>query len=66
LIDQQTWERVQVLLGEKIYKANELAYAGKLIRCGHCGSFITGELVKKKNGKSYIYGSANSSGVMVK
>lgn len=58
LIDRATWDRVQVLLGEKNYHAHELTYAGALIRCGHCGSPITGEQKTKqtKNGpKDYIY-----------
>jgi DNA invertase Pin-like site-specific DNA recombinase len=56
LVDRITWDRVQVLLGDKIYKSNDLAYAGELIRCTHCGSCITGEaVVKKATGKRYIY-----------
>ena len=58
LIDHATWERVQILLGAKIYRAHEMTYAGDLIRCGHCGYPITGEAKSKqtKNGiKEYIY-----------
>jgi site-specific DNA recombinase len=44
------------LLGEKVYKANDLTYAGELITCGHCGRPITGEIVTKKStGKQYVY-----------
>ncbi|MCC7334682.1 MAG: recombinase family protein [Pirellulaceae bacterium] len=48
IIDRATWSRVQKLLGEKVYHAYELTYAGGLITCGHCGHFITGEQVRKK------------------
>jgi site-specific DNA recombinase len=46
---------VQGLLGEKVYKANELLYGGELMTCGHCGRPLTGELVRKKSGKTYAY-----------
>ncbi|HWE03405.1 MAG TPA: recombinase family protein [Tepidisphaeraceae bacterium] len=56
LIDRITWDRVQVLLGKNVYKAHELAYAGELIHCAHCGAAITGEaVIKKSTGKVYIY-----------
>ena len=58
LVDKATFHRVQVLLGEKVYRNRELTYAGMLIRCGHCKKPITGELkVKKtKSGKKeYAY-----------
>ena len=58
LIDRRIWNRVQALLGSKIYQSHELTYAGSLIKCGHCGNAITGERVKKqnKNGeKIYVY-----------
>lgn len=48
LIDRVTWDRVQVLLGDKVYRSHELTYAGELIKCGHCGHPITGELKVKK------------------
>lgn len=48
LIDAATWNRVQRLLGSKVYKSHELTYAGSLIRCRHCGNFITGEQIRKK------------------
>jgi site-specific DNA recombinase len=58
LIDRNTWDRVQVLLGEKIYHSHEMAFAGEFIKCGHCGAPITGELKLKKTKsgeKAYIY-----------
>ncbi len=58
LIDRTTWNRVQRLLGSKVYAAHELTYAGSLIRCGHCGHYITGERVRKKtkNGENvHVY-----------
>lgn len=56
LIDRATWDRVQVLLGNKTYRSHELTYAGGLIRCGHCGNLITGEqVIKKQTGKQYVY-----------
>jgi site-specific DNA recombinase len=55
LVDMDTFKRVQKLLGDKVYKALELVYGGELIRCGHCGRPITGEFVKKKSGKTYVY-----------
>ena len=48
LTDRETWDRVQTLLGSKVYRSHELVYAGGLIACGHCGHAITGERVKKK------------------
>lgn len=58
LVDRETWDRVQALLGDKIYRSTELTYAGELITCGHCGHPITGEakVKKTKNGeKEYVY-----------
>jgi DNA invertase Pin-like site-specific DNA recombinase len=58
LIDMETWSRVQVLLGEKVYRSHQMLYAGGLITCGHCGLPISGEVKEKqtKNGtKEYIY-----------
>lgn len=54
LVDRVTFDRVQVLLGDKVYRSHELTYAGELIRCAHCGAVITGE-AKLKAGKVYIY-----------
>jgi site-specific DNA recombinase len=56
LIDRVVWNRVQTLLGECVYKAHELTYAGELIRCAHCGHPITGEsVIKMQTGKEYVY-----------
>ena len=49
------WSQVQALLGECVYKAHELTYAGELIRCSRCGYPITGEsVVKKRTGKDVL------------
>jgi len=56
LVDRVTFDRVQVLLGEKTYKSHNMTYAGELITCAHCGRAITGETITKKaTGKEYIY-----------
>lgn len=56
LVDRATWDRAQNLLRSKMSRAHDLTFAGKLITCGHCGKFITGEQVTKKTtGKTYIY-----------
>lgn len=56
LVDRVTFDRSQVLLGDKVYRSHELTYAGDLIQCGHCGRTITGEsIVKKSTGKEYVY-----------
>jgi hypothetical protein len=58
LVDRATWDRVQVLLGDKIYHSHELTYAGELMTCGHCGHPITGECKTKRtrNGlRDYTY-----------
>ena len=43
LIERRLWERVQVLLGQKVYKQHEMTYASDLIECDDCESPITGE-----------------------
>lgn len=56
LVDRQTFTQVQSLLGDKVYKSNELLYGGELMVCGHCGRPVTGEsVIKKKTGKRYVY-----------
>jgi len=58
LVDLATFRRVQVLLGEKVYHNHELTYGSELIRCGHCGKPISGELKTKKTKaglKEYVY-----------
>lgn len=58
LIDRATWDRVQTLLGNQNYMTHLTTFGGELIRCGHCGHPITGEVKTKltKNGpKAYVY-----------
>jgi DNA invertase Pin-like site-specific DNA recombinase len=58
LIDKPTRDRVQVLLGGSVYRSHEMTYAGSLVKCGHCGSPITGEVKTKmtKQGETeYVY-----------
>lgn len=58
LIDRKLWDRVQSLLGQKVYKSHQLTYASDLIECAHCGSPITGERKFKqtKSGvREYVY-----------
>ena len=56
IVDRTVWNRVQALMGEGVCKAHELTYAGEIIRCGHCGSPITGEsILKRQTGKEYVY-----------
>ena len=57
-MDRETWQRVQVLMGDVVYRSHELTYAAELIRCGHCGYPITGERVFKRSStgeRSYVY-----------
>lgn len=58
IIERRLWERVQALLGQKVYKQHQMTYASDLIECGHCGSPITGERKTKmtKSGeRDYVY-----------
>ena len=55
IVDKTVWNRVQALLGANVYRSHGLLYAGELIRCGHCGSPITGESIEKPSGKRYVY-----------
>jgi len=56
IVDRTVWTRVQALMGECLFKAHQLTYAGELMRCGHCGYPITGEsVIKKQTGKEYVY-----------
>src|SRR4051794_33203528 len=48
LVDRVTWGRVQTILGGSNYRSHEMTYASELIRCGFCGSPITGEAKTKK------------------
>jgi DNA invertase Pin-like site-specific DNA recombinase len=58
LIEPKLWDRVQTLLGQKVYKQHQMTYASDLIECAHCGSPITGERKTKmtKSGeRDYVY-----------
>jgi DNA invertase Pin-like site-specific DNA recombinase len=58
LVDRSTWDRVQALLGEHVYRSHEMTYAGEFISCSHCGHPITGErkIKRTKSGeKEYVY-----------
>jgi site-specific DNA recombinase len=58
IIERRLWERVQDLLGQKVYKQHQMTYASDLIECAHCGSPITGERKTKmtKSGeRDYVY-----------
>jgi len=56
LIDRALWDRVQALLGQKVYRAHQLTFGSELITCTHCGRAITGEIITKKTtGKEYAY-----------
>lgn len=58
IIEPRLWDRVQTLLGQKVYKQHQMTYASDLIECSHCGSPITGERKTKmtKSGeREYIY-----------
>ncbi len=48
LVDRATWDRVQKLLGQGLYRSHQMIYASELIECGHCGCPITGEKKTKK------------------
>ena len=58
IIDRATWNRVQAILGGKSYRCHEMTYAGEIVRCGHCGHPITGEVKTKKTRagvQEYVY-----------
>lgn len=58
LVDLETFQRVQKLLGGRVQKSHEMTYAGELITCGFCGHPITGECKTKQTKlgpKNYIY-----------
>ncbi len=48
LIDRATFEAVQARCADKVYRRPELTFAGRLIRCGHCGHLFTGERKLKR------------------
>ncbi len=58
IIERNTWDRVQALLGGHVYHSHELTYAGEFMTCGHCGRVVTGERIPKKTKsgvKHYVY-----------
>jgi site-specific DNA recombinase len=58
IIAPKLWDRVQTLLGQKVYKQHQMTYASDLIECAHCGSPITGERktkVTKSGERDYVY-----------
>lgn len=56
LIDRETWDRVQTMLGNKSQTVLNFTYGDGLIRCGHCGCAVLGEqIIKKKSQKKYRY-----------
>lgn len=58
LVDRATWDRVQFLLGQAVYRSHQMTYASELIECGHCGRPITGETKKKRTKageQAYVY-----------
>lgn len=58
LIEKATWERVQVLMGNKVCRSHDMTYAGELVTCSHCGRPITGETKTKKTKhgeRDYVY-----------
>ncbi|MCO6454889.1 MAG: recombinase family protein [Pirellulaceae bacterium] len=58
IIDRRLWDRVQTLLGQKVYKSHQMTYASDLIECAHCGSPITGERkfkMTKSGEREYVY-----------
>jgi site-specific DNA recombinase len=58
IVDRETWDRVQNLLGDAVYRAHEMTYAGEFMICGHCGHPITGERKTKKTQsglRDYVY-----------
>lgn len=51
LIDRSTFNRVQVLLGEKTYNAHQSVYGSGMITCGHCGRPVVVEIKTKQTQK---------------
>jgi len=48
LVDRETFERVQVLLGGKQYRPHESVFGAGMIRCEHCGRPIVVEVKRKR------------------
>ena len=56
IVDRQTFQRAsRRFSARKCTSLTQILYAAELIFCGHCGRPITGEIVKKKSGKEYVY-----------
>ncbi|WP_146372652.1 recombinase family protein [Symmachiella macrocystis] len=58
IVERRLWNRVQSLLGQKVYRQHQMTYASELIECGYCGCPITGERKTKrtKSGeRHYVY-----------
>ncbi|MCG8587011.1 MAG: recombinase family protein [Pirellulales bacterium] len=58
LVDCETFDRVQVLLGEKNYNSHGSVYGSGMIRCGHCSKPIVAEVKTKKTKagpREYVY-----------
>ncbi len=53
IIDRSTFDRVQVLLGDKNYNAHDSVYGGGMVKCAFCGSPVVVE-IKQKNTKAGI------------
>jgi site-specific DNA recombinase len=47
LVDSDTFERVQLLLGEKTYNARDSVYGAGMVVCGHCGKQLVVEIKEK-------------------
>ena len=62
IIDINTFNTIQERLGGiKRTRTHDVQYPyQKLFRCSVCGGTLTGEVKKKKNGKTYIYYHCNS------
>ena len=57
LVDRQTWDRVQAMLGGQVYRTHELTYGSDLITC-QCGHKIVGERKTKRTkagDRDYVY-----------
>jgi site-specific DNA recombinase len=57
IVDRATFDRVQMLLGARVYRSHQHLYGASLIACGHCGKPITAETKTKrqKNGNVHAY-----------
>lgn len=47
LVDADTFERVQLLFGDKTYNARDSVYGAGMVRCGHCGKPLVVEIKQK-------------------